>query len=130
MARILVVDDDEFVRLAVSSVIERLGHEVLVAESGVQALEILAAEPIDLIISDVSMPKMDGIELILRVRADHPDLPVLIMSGGGMIDREVLLENDEALGTYETIAKPFEFAEVEAAIARLLGGPGRPLSRG
>lgn len=122
MARILVVDDDPYIRGALKRVIESLGHDVWVAESGVEALKITRSEPLDLIVSDVNMPEMDGIELLIEVREDHPDLPVLIMSGGGMIDKQVLLDNAEALGAHETIAKPFDIIAVEAAIKRLLGG--------
>lgn len=122
MARILLVDDDPYIRGALGRVIESLGHEVLLAESGIEALKITRSEHLDLIVSDVNMPEMDGIELLMEVREEHPDLPVLIMSGGGMLDKEVLLENAEALGAHETLAKPFEIVEVEATIERLLRG--------
>lgn len=93
---------------------------MLVAGSGLEALKITRSEPLDLIVADVIMPEMDGIELLLEVRKEHPNLPVLIISGGGVIEKEVLLDNAQALGAQETLAKPFSIGEAEAAITRLL----------
>ena len=102
--RILVVDDEEPVRRMVCLVLQSHGHTVLLAPDGPRALETLAGDKIDLLISDVAMPHMTGGELAATVSRSHPGLPVLLMSGSERPDG------------YPFIAKPFQPRSLLAAV--------------
>jgi CheY-like chemotaxis protein len=78
--RILVADDDAGISRTLKDLLEVDGCRVEVADNGARALETLERERFDLLLSDVVMPQMDGHELYLRVRADYPDMPVLMMT--------------------------------------------------
>ena len=119
---VLVVDDDDDIASVVARFVGGLGHEVRVAGNGRRALEELNG--VGLVITDINMPDMDGIELIMALRTSDPDLPVIAMSGGGMIDKEVLLDTAGALGALVTLAKPFGIGELREAIDTALTGEG------
>lgn len=80
-ARILLVDDNANGLAARKTVLEELGHKVLTATSGADALEQFAAHPFDLVVTDYRMPRMDGLELISRLRGQAPSLPIVLLSG-------------------------------------------------
>jgi CheY-like chemotaxis protein len=80
-ARILLVDDNANGLAARKTVLEELGHKVLTATSGADALEQFAAHSIDLVVTDYKMPRMDGLELISRLRGQAPTLPIVLLSG-------------------------------------------------
>ena len=105
METILVVDDEKNYLLVLSAVLEDEGYEVLTAQGGHEALEIQKSSDLDLILSDMKMPAMDGIELLENVKARDPDLPVIMMTAHGTIDKAV-----EAMqkGAYSYILKPFD----------------------
>ena len=102
--RILVVDDEEPVRRMVCLVLQSHGHTVLAAPDGRGALETLAGDKIDLLITDVGMPHMTGRELAATVSRSHPCLPVLLMSGSERPDG------------YPFLAKPFRPQSLLAAV--------------
>ncbi len=105
METILVVDDEKNYLLVLSAVLEDEGYEVLTAQGGHEALEIQKSSDLDLILSDMKMPAMDGIELLENIKALDPDLPVIMMTAHGTIDKAV-----EAMqkGAYSYILKPFD----------------------
>lgn len=105
METILVVDDEKNYLLVLSAVLEDEGYEVLTAPGGYEALEIQKSSDLDLILSDMKMPAMDGIELLENIKALDPDLPVIMMTAHGTIDKAV-----EAMqkGAYSYILKPFD----------------------
>jgi two-component system response regulator AtoC len=105
MNRILVVDDEESVRRMITALLHKEGYTVSGAAGGEEALGRLAEEPFDLVISDVRMPGIDGLELLARARALHPETTVIMMSAFGTIDLAV-----EAMkqGAYDYISKPFK----------------------
>lgn len=80
-ALILLVDDNANGLAARRSVLEELGHRITTATSGGEALEQFAAVEFDLVVTDYKMPKMDGLELISRLRKQSPDLPIILISG-------------------------------------------------
>jgi two-component system NtrC family response regulator len=102
---ILIVDDEKNYLLVLSAVLEEEGYEVLTAQSGPDALETLKSSDIDLVLTDMKMPGMDGIELLERVKAHDADLPVIMMTAHGTVDKAV-----EAMqkGAYSYILKPFD----------------------
>jgi two-component system NtrC family response regulator len=105
METILVVDDEKNYLLVLSAVLEEEGYEVLTAQSGAEALEIQKSSDLDLILTDMKMPTMDGMELLENIKALDPDLPVIMMTAHGTIDKAV-----EAMqkGAYSYILKPFD----------------------
>lgn len=120
MARILLVDDQEEVRRAMRRVLERLGHQVTEAGDGREALAAMAGEPPHLVITDINMPDMDGIELMMAVRHGRVGIPIIAVSGGGMLPKELLLENAAVLGAVTTLTKPVGMEELEGAVNHAL----------
>ena len=105
METILVVDDEKNYLLVLSEILQDEGYEVLTAQGGHEALEIQKSSDLDLILTDMKMPGMDGIELLENIKALDPDLPVIMMTAHGTVDKAV-----EAMqkGAYSYILKPFD----------------------
>jgi CheY-like chemotaxis protein len=82
MARILVVDDDELVRRSVKAHLEKAGHHVTVAEHGGRALKAVQRDAFDVVVTDIFMPEVEGIETVRRLRALQPDLAIIAVTGG------------------------------------------------
>ena len=111
--RILVVDDEEDVRGTLSDMIEGLDYQVVVAENGNEALERIKTEKIDLIITDLSMPKMNGLELIVNSKQINPNIPIAVISAFGNVENTT-----DALtrGAFSFIAKPFKISQIKELI--------------
>ena len=105
MANLLVVDDELGMRQFLTHLLQREGHTVRVAENGQQAMTLLQQQPSDLMLSDVRMPDMTGIELLRAARASDPQLEVIMMTAFANVDtaREAFL-----LGAYDFVQKPFD----------------------
>ena len=105
METILIVDDEKNYLLVLSAVLEDEGYEVLTAPDGAEALEIQKSSDLDLVVTDMKMPGMDGIEFLEQIKARDPDLPVIMMTAHGTVDKAV-----EAMqkGAYSYILKPFD----------------------
>jgi DNA-binding NtrC family response regulator len=116
-ARVLVVDDEKLIRWSVAERLQRSGYEVLSAESGEQALELLAGSPPDLMLLDVRLPGMDGVETLQRSLSLHPELAVLMMSAHSTVDIAV-----DAMkhGAVDFLVKPFPFQALDAAVERAI----------
>lgn len=121
MSRILVVDDEPGVRDLTVEILRRSGYEPRGVPSARDALELLAHEPFDLIVSDVVMPEMTGIELLHELRERRPELPVVLMTGGSK-DPERTTRAVE-LGAARLLYKPFSHAELNAVVKDALNGP-------
>jgi CheY-like chemotaxis protein len=119
-----VVDDELRLARMLSTMLRRLGHPSLTAVSGEEALEILAAEPIDLLLTDVGMgPSMNGWELAERALHLRPDLPVILATGwGASIDPA----EARARGIIGVLSKPYRQADLEQMLASV---PGRTVAR-
>ncbi len=115
--QILVVDDEANIRRVLAAQLTRDGYEVHTAEDGEQALGILREHHIDLVITDLRMPKMDGMDLLRNALAMDPDLPVVILTAHGTVDNAV-----EALktGAFDYITKPFDQTELKAIVSKAL----------
>ena len=120
MARILMVDDDPDICFVLKKLLERHGHEVLAALNGREALERLASAPCDVVITDMIMPEMDGVELIMKMREDYPLMKVIAISGGGRISAEEYLKMAKTLKVSRTFQKPIKSADLIAAVDDLL----------
>ncbi|KJS32278.1 MAG: Fis family transcriptional regulator [Desulfatitalea sp. BRH_c12] len=105
MDTILIVDDEKNYPLILSAVLQEEGFETLTANSGHEALAVLENSDVDLVLTDMKMPKMDGIELLQRIKAVNPELPVIMMTAYGTVEKAV-----EAMqkGAYSYILKPFD----------------------
>jgi len=105
METILIVDDEKNYPPILSAVLEEEGYETLTANNGLAALEIIKNSDIDLVLTDMKMPLIDGIELLERIKLTDPDLPVIMMTAHGTVEKAV-----EAMqkGAYNYILKPFD----------------------
>lgn len=126
MARVLLIDDEPQVRSAVGRFLRTLGHDVLEAAGGNEALRLADRLRVDLVITDVNMPDGDGIEVMMALRRRAPDLPIITISGGGRLPKELLLANAQVLGAVTTLAKPFELTDLRDAVAGALMRGGTP----
>jgi two-component system response regulator AtoC len=115
--QILVVDDEPNLRRVLSAQLERDGYDVHTAEDGEQALSMLREHHIDLVITDLRMPKLDGMELLRRVVAMDEEPPVVMLTAHGTVDNAV-----EALktGAFDYITKPFDQVEVRTIVRKAL----------
>lgn len=131
MARILVIDDEQYIRTALREVLEREGFEVSAARDGRRGLELLEDSGADLVITDVIMPGIDGIATLERIKAAHPELPVIVISGGGniapkdyepgAISTSAYLASAAKAGAARTLTKPFNRQELLSAVSEALG---------
>jgi UDP-3-O-[3-hydroxymyristoyl] N-acetylglucosamine deacetylase len=114
---ILVVDDDERVRSSVGDVLRDEGYRVLTAVDGLEAVDAVTAEGPDLVLLDVWMPELDGIEVLSRIRESRPRLPVVIVSGHGNVETAVKATR---LGAVDFIEKPFSIEALLECVHRAL----------
>jgi CheY-like chemotaxis protein len=117
---VLVLDDDKQVTLLLRSILEHNGYDVLVASTANEALESIREYLPDLVITDVFMPDKDGLEFINEVRARHPELKILAISGGSRFTPEPYLAAAKCAGAQRTLAKPFDPADLLQAVNELL----------
>ena len=117
MAKILIVDDEPGMRQLLTIVFERQGHRVRAAENGRRAIERLREQPADLIVSDVKMPDMGGIELLRAAREMLPDVGVVMMTAFATVEtaREAF-----KLGADDFVQKPFDIDELKLIVAKTL----------
>ena len=118
VARILVVDDKSDERVLVEEMLVSAGHEVFSAANGRDALAQHGANPADLIITDLFMPELDGVELILALRRQKPGVKVIAMAGN--IGSEAMLSVAIKLGSVAVLQKPFTVEQLLAVVKREL----------
>jgi DNA-binding NtrC family response regulator len=111
-ATILIIDDQESVRMALKRALEDAGYQVAEAANGRQGLELFRATPADLVITDMTMPEMDGLELILELTRAFLDVKVIAMSG---VDSDEL-QAAKLLGARHTFQKPFDLQVLLRAV--------------
>jgi two-component system chemotaxis response regulator CheY len=110
--RILVVDDEADLRHRLRDVLAGSGHSVLEAESGLGAIELLARESVDLVITDVVMPDLDGIGLVHRMKSEHPDVKAIVLSASDYSQDEVFLKMARLMGAAGAFRKSIEDDEL------------------
>ena len=120
MARILVVDDEPKVRDVLKRILETEGHDVAEAANGADGLERLQEWAADLVIADLFMPVMDGLEFINKTRQSFPNLRVIAISGSVYEQKPQFLEIASRMGGVKTLAKPFESEAVLAIVTEML----------
>ena len=115
--RILVVDDEEQMRDLLVKVLERKGYQVSVCGNGADALAFLEREPVDLVVTDVRMPGLSGMEALRAIKELNPEIVVIIMTAFGSIDQAVQAVKE---GAYDYINKPFKIDEMLLTIEKAL----------
>src|SRR6516162_11255194 len=114
---ILVVDDEAQIRNTLRGVLSDEGFDVVEAENGRVALDVLAQQPPRLAIVDIWMPEMDGIELVQRMRTQAPGVPIIVISGHGTIETAVRVIRD---GAFDFLEKPFQLDALPRVVGRAL----------
>jgi putative two-component system response regulator len=117
VSRILVIDDEPIVRMLVAEILETAGHEVVVAEHAEQALTLFETEELELVVSDVVMPGLSGLELLETVHARRASLPVILITGAGTYET---LSQALTRGAAGLVTKPFSHAELHTAVRHAL----------
>lgn len=121
MARILVIEDEESVLSLVTRILVSAGHEVDGARDGQEGMRLFEESAPDVVLTDINMPGMDGMEVIKAMRSARAEVPIVAISGGGMMPKELLLGSASLLGAVAVVAKPFEIADLLDAVDRALG---------
>ena len=122
MALILVVDDEPDVRAFVAAALRLAGHEVDVAADGSEALRRYRARRADLVIMDIFMPEKEGLETIMDLRQEFPDVRILAISGGGRTGDRNFLAQARYFGAGRSLAKPFSHEQLLKIVEEQLRG--------
>ena len=121
MACILVIDDDDQMLNMLRLILERSGHVVLTAASGRQGLQACRKESVDLVITDVIMPDVEGLEVIMGLKREFPGMKIIAISGGGRGTSGTYLAVAEKFGAHRTLSKPFGREELLESVQCLVG---------
>jgi CheY-like chemotaxis protein len=117
MAKVLIVDDNPDICFLMKRLLEMNGHDALTAFNGHDAIDCLEEhDPFDILITDIIMPKMDGIELIMAIRPKYPQLKIIAISGGGRIPAEEYLEMARLMKVNHVLTKPITSADLLTAV--------------
>jgi CheY-like chemotaxis protein len=132
VANILIVDDDVAVRATIRILLEHAGHNVVVADDGHKGLQIIEAGDFDLLIVDIFMPGMDGLETMRLVHRLRPSIPIIVISGHPVASPLApdFLNMATKLGAVFTIQKPFKPALLRTTIEKCLESAKSPLVGG
>lgn len=122
MKKILIIDDDEQVRLMLKKTLERAGYEVFEAPEGQSGMRINRQTPVDLIITDIFMPGQEGMATIIEITESFPDIKIIAISGGGgrMANPMTFLDMAKQLGANRIFQKPVDRVELLQEIGQIL----------
>lgn len=115
--KVLIVDDQFGIRILLSEVLQKEGYQTFQAANGVQALEITRKDPPDLVLLDMKIPGMDGIEILKRMKKIDPDIRVIIMTAYGELDT---IQESKDLGALAHFAKPFDIDDIRKAVRKYI----------
>lgn len=120
MARILAVDDSRTIREMVKAILNQMGHEVILASDGAEALAIARDTPVDMVLTDINMPNMNGISLVSKLRRleSYQDIPILMLTTESADYKKTKSRN---MGADGWVQKPFQPASLEKAVNTMLG---------
>jgi DNA-binding NtrC family response regulator len=125
MARILIVEDQYLVRHSMRVWLEQAGHQVEEAADGAIGLRLLDSRAIDLVVTDILMPNLEGLELIRHTRRHHPHVRIVAVSGVAALGGVSMLETARKLGAHATVAKPFTPRDLNETVFRCLHAQAR-----
>jgi len=120
MPRILIIDDDDQLRASIRQMLELSEYEVNEASDGDEGIKAYQKNPYDLVITDLIMPNKEGIETILELKRDHPEVKIIAMSGGGHGGPRDYLDMADKFGVNRTLLKPFGRTELLDAVKESL----------
>jgi DNA-binding response OmpR family regulator len=121
MPRVLVIDDNRDMRELMRVILEGVGYSVDLAEDGEVGLRAQRTRPADVVITDIFMPNQDGLEIIVRLRVEYPEVKVLVVSGGGArVKGSGYLTTAREIGAHAVLPKPFEQQDLLLAVRALL----------
>lgn len=122
MVNVLVIEDDDAVRFSLLEALKSMGHEVASAVNGREGMQMAQEETYDLVITDLIMPEKDGVETILELKIDQPDIKIVAMSGGGQnVD---IMDTTYQIGADCALIKPFSLSDLSDCVRRVLGEDG------
>ena len=120
MANILVIDDDATIQLVFSQFLTSLGHEIMQAENGKKGMSMIQETRPDLVITDIMMPEMDGLEILMQLRSTHDSVPVIAISGGMRSLPVNFLQQAKLFGARYVFEKPVPLEVLRNAVTELL----------
>ena len=120
MKRILIIDDEPQIRSMLKKMLEREGFNIIVASDGKEGMKLFEKNPADLVITDIIMPEKEGIEIILALRKDYPDVPIFAMSGCGIKPPDGYLKMAKLSGAQAIFEKPIKKEELLNAVKKAL----------
>ncbi len=123
MKSILIIDDEESALDLLRRLLEQEGYDVVEARNGQEGVEIFRKQQFDLVVTDMVMPVKDGLKTILELRREDPAIPLIAISGGGVIAKERYLNVAGYIQGVCSIPKPFTRVELLAGVNKLLGMP-------
>ncbi|ANB59040.1 sporulation initiation phosphotransferase F [Anoxybacillus sp. B7M1] len=115
--KLLIVDDQYGIRILLNEVFQREGYTTFQAANGIQALEIVQKHQPDLVLLDMKIPGMDGIEILKRIKAMNENIKVIIMTAYGELD---MIQETKDLGAIMHFAKPFDIDELREAVKKYI----------
>jgi DNA-binding response OmpR family regulator len=134
MARILLIEDDHDVRTMLRLTLAKFGHTVTEARDGKEGLRLLDAADPQLVITDLLMPEMEGLSVVMELRVTRPALKIIAISGGGRVGPDNYLRVAKHIGARKILVKPFPAAALLTAVEDLLSeapqGPPSSRTRG
>ncbi len=120
MSKILVIDDDKEVRDIITISLECVGHSISQAEDGLVGFKMLDGNDFDLIITDLVMPHQDGVETIIQIKSQYPDLKIIVISGKTRINSSSYSILEDTFKVDKSLFKPIDFAELVKSVNELL----------
>lgn len=119
MKKILIIEDDSSVQRMLKRTLEREGYVVTAAANGRLGVRSFSSQPFDVVITDLIMPEMEGIETIISLKKNNPHVKIIAMSGGGINSPTEYLDLARQLGAAKTFAKPLQRSMLLEAVAEL-----------
>ena len=123
MASVLVIEDERNLRNIVCSILRQAGHDVVEVEDGCEVTEEILNQDLDLVITDILMPEKEGIQTIIELHRNNPQLKIIGMSGGGMDGPEHYLDMAKEFGADDTLQKPFSKEKLLKTVDAVLATP-------
>ncbi len=118
-ADVLIIDDDDLIRDTLKTALEGAGYRVVTASEGEEGVAIFRTAPTDVVVCDIFMPGMEGIETIRMLREWNPQVKIVAISGGGMRGELAFLDIARKFGADSALAKPFSVSEMLAIVREL-----------
>jgi len=126
MKRILIIDDNDSFREFLREVLESAGYEIIDASNGDDGIKLYREKGADIVISDMIMPGKEGLETMVALKKEFPDIKMIAVSGGGFEEPTTYLEGAELIGgALRTFTKPFTIPEILKAIKEILESPAK-----